>query len=191
MQAAEEIFVAGVGFKRRATGNRCCPPSLMSSRRRRRAAPGRACGSALGHRCAKGALRGSHARFFCVCASALARGDARCCFSCARRASVIYIADDGERLRSYADVDKYLQKVGLAASPDCLDLFNFDLSVPTRSPAGKPGEDKGNYEALSVNETPVKDEVLPKCISSQKAAATKGKSSQKVIISRQLAICSY
>lgn len=101
---------------------------------------------------------------------------------------MIYVADDGERLRSYADVDKYLQKAGL---PECLDLFNFDLSVPTRSPAGEPGEDKGNYEALSVNETPVKDEVLPKGKSSQKAAATKGKSSQKVIRSRQLAICSY
>jgi hypothetical protein len=104
---------------------------------------------------------------------------------------VIYVADDGERLRSYADVDKYLQKAGLAASPDCLDLFNFNLSVPTCSPGGEPGKDKGNYEALSANETPVKDEVLPKGKSSQKAAAKKGKSPQKVIMSRQLAICSY
>lgn len=101
---------------------------------------------------------------------------------------MIYIADDGERLRSYADVDKYLKKAGLAASPDCLDLFNFDPCVSTRSAAGQLGEDKGNHEALSANETPVKDEALPKDKSSQKAAVTKGKSSQKVITSRQLAI---
>jgi len=81
---------------------------------------------------------------------------------------VVYIADDGERLRSYADVDKYLKKAGLAASPECLDLFNFDLCVPT---AGEPSEGRGKREALSASETPIKDEGLQKGSTSHKAPA--------------------
>ena len=74
---------------------------------------------------------------------------------------VTYIAADGGRLRSTADVEKYLRKCGLETSlPQCLELFDFT------SGSGDGGDGSGDSEALSAKDTPLKQE---KAGDSQKA----------------------
>ena len=66
---------------------------------------------------------------------------------------VTYIASDGGRLRSAADVEKYLRKCGLESSlPQCLELFDFTGG------AGEGGNASGQNETLSAKDTPVKHE---------------------------------
>ena len=79
-----------------------------------------------------------------------------------RARGVSYVAiDDGTKLRSTADVSKYLAKCGLeAALPAALDRFNFDLCVVNgvgHSGQAEVGALQGGREPRSAEETPVKD----------------------------------
>jgi hypothetical protein len=68
-----------------------------------------------------------------------------------RRGGVVYVAEDGTRLRSISAVETYIVRVGLKEQlPACLGLFDFS------SAANDPAPSKESDEQMSSSDTPCK-----------------------------------
>ena len=73
-----------------------------------------------------------------------------------RRGGVIYVAEDGTRLRSIKAVETFFQRCGLKDYlPDCLSLFNF--SEATSDPTLADGDDLSSQNTPCKRDEPLED----------------------------------